>query len=816
MPYDNDDWPSEDGATAVEEHDGAGVAEDESGHSETSDTANDPASATSSSHPPAQLPMSLTKIFDSGVSVSVNGEPWLQVVMGDRGPDEAFVVVYGLLPDRDYEILLCVGKDEAVVSAQTSSVAALNTKSLSDKGRSLRPGQIAFIRMLTSDKVNVTSSSPSTIDNAAGDLISSNDHSRTSSANVHPPSAGNLVLRSHTPPTQDSADPNSVLNDSVDSDGIGPSPGQPTPTHVPASTAASATVMGSGVGAGALTASALQATVNTLLRKARKDTSRAESALRNEIEALKRALDRMSGVDHRAKQKVLALQESIRQATQASKDIDEETTLVEQEKGKWEDEEKEKDEELKSTKAQVGSRVKESEGKIEAMESEVKSFEAEVDVVKKRLEAKLAEKKKLESEKVVELENEIKRLQDETDRALRSPAYEQQHLQQLQQPQGGSGMGGHPPYVHYYQPHSPHQQGQLGNNTAFVPSQIVGGRSGRGGAGRGGRTASGGTSGGGGGGKSSSRRHYGRGGHLGRQTPHHQSGSDELEGYTNQSPQAAHHYPLNPANPEFVPSASASPITAKGTLAAPSSLGPHHQYHSQTSNSVGVSPHLAPRSVHSGFGNDVATIQQQRRSSFSPNLSGVSSGTSPIGPPSQGVPPGSSPSLWTSQNPNSATNSSGLDIWGMPIAPASPKVATSAFNPSPSLQHQGTTSSPPSHFGNNPFSSGMVDSPTASSSPMHAAFLRGTASGSTPGSIGPPWHPVHHNHQQQQQQQLDPLSIGSGRGSAPVSPTFATHEEARASPVAAPGGAATQGQVDWSSMPMSFASVAADRAGRRN
>ncbi|MBE7180186.1 MAG: hypothetical protein INR71_03090 [Terriglobus roseus] len=52
----------------------------------------------------------------------------------------------------------------------------------------------------------------------------------------------------------------------------------------------------------------------------------------------------------------------------------------------------------------------------------------------------------------------------------------------------------------------------------------------------------------------------------------------------------------------------------------------------------------------------------------------------------------------------------------------------------------------------------MVDSPTASSSPMHAAFLRGTASGSTPGSIGPPWHPVHHNHQQQQQQQPPPTS----------------------------------------------------------
>lgn len=293
---------------------------------------------------------------------------------------------------------------------------------------------------------------------------------------------------------------------------------------------------------------------------------------------------------------------------------------------------------------------------------------------------------------------------------------------------------------------------------------------------------------------------------------------------------------MNPANPEFVPSASASPITTKGTLAAPSPFGPSYQHHAQTSNSVGVSPHLTPMSVHGAFGSDLSAIQQQRRSSFSPNLSGISSGTSPIGPPSQSVASGASPSLWSStQIPGSTAAASrlpGADIWGMPVPPASPKMVTNAFLSSPSVANQVISSSPPSHFGNNPFSSaGLVDSTTAStSSPMHSAFLRGAnisapGSSASPSSIAPPWQQLMQQkqqlQQQQQQQQIDPLSNSPGRGSAPVSPTFETQDEMRGSATSphgtvAPPASVPQSQVDWSSMPMSFASVAADRTGRRN
>lgn len=51
----------------------------------------------------------MDRAFDSGVSVSVNGVPWTHVVLADRGGDEAVIVVYGLLPNREYDIDLAVG-----------------------------------------------------------------------------------------------------------------------------------------------------------------------------------------------------------------------------------------------------------------------------------------------------------------------------------------------------------------------------------------------------------------------------------------------------------------------------------------------------------------------------------------------------------------------------------------------------------------------------------------------------------------------------------------------------------------------------------
>lgn len=93
----SDDWPSDDGATAVNDD----ALSDRDSASDTSELPRDGESTSA-----------MTKIFESGVSVAVNGLPWSHVVMGDRGPDEAVIVVFGLLPGREYEMEMSVGSKD--------------------------------------------------------------------------------------------------------------------------------------------------------------------------------------------------------------------------------------------------------------------------------------------------------------------------------------------------------------------------------------------------------------------------------------------------------------------------------------------------------------------------------------------------------------------------------------------------------------------------------------------------------------------------------------------------------------------------------
>ncbi|KAL9936409.1 hypothetical protein V8E36_004477 [Tilletia maclaganii] len=67
------------------------------------------------------------------------------------------------------------------------------------------------------------------------------------------------------------------------------------------------------------------------LRKARKDASRSESALRNEIDSLQRNLERLSAADGRTKQKILALQENVRQAKAAEERLVQEAASLQAE-----------------------------------------------------------------------------------------------------------------------------------------------------------------------------------------------------------------------------------------------------------------------------------------------------------------------------------------------------------------------------------------------------------------------------------------------------------------------------------------------------
>ncbi|KAJ1603554.1 hypothetical protein NDA14_007807 [Ustilago hordei] len=115
----NDDeaWPSDDGATAVEDE--AGSASDASD--------SDYEGAPDARH-------HVTSVFKDRVSVTVNGHDWSHVLMGERGSHEAIVVIFALEPESDYDIQFLVkgGQD----GAHDIFRASLRTRAERDSSRS--------------------------------------------------------------------------------------------------------------------------------------------------------------------------------------------------------------------------------------------------------------------------------------------------------------------------------------------------------------------------------------------------------------------------------------------------------------------------------------------------------------------------------------------------------------------------------------------------------------------------------------------------------------------------------------------------------
>jgi hypothetical protein len=541
----SEEWPSDDEITAVDDDeqrddddaDNERTLDDDSNRLNPDDCSEASEDGTASA-----------KIFDSGVSVCVNGVPWSQVMMGDRRADEAFMVVYGLSPSREYELLLKVQGGEQ----QQSAVVAVSTAADPEE-RSVAPA------------VQQASASIEQTRNAA-------------------PSSS--TLRTHTPPMQDT--------DASPIDGPSESSGFPL---VPAATTSTN-----------VSAAAIQASI----RRARKDASRAESALRSEIEAIKRGLERMSDVDHRSKQKVLALQESIRQATQHAKEIEEEASEVEAERGEWEKKEREKEEELQDVKRIVEENIRQGDAKTKQDDEEVEAVEKELQKITKVLEDKWHSKLRIERERVAEAEQELMRVQMEIDNLLRPQQYSQH----------GN---------HFYSPVS-----QAGS----VPSQ--GGLMSSRGKGRAPLKSSSGN-------RSTSspavaaptsRKTYNR-----LRGQGYSNASDEVPyEYQGASSSSTHGSTLNPHNPEFIP-ASASPVVSKvGVPEYSPSPASRFAFYNRDHDSASHSPmaHLntpssAPWSTTSASPNQTVGVPYWSTSTMNPSPT--------LGHDIWGAPPGNSSPL---------------------------------------------------------------------------------------------------------------------------------------------------------------------------
>ncbi|PWN50605.1 hypothetical protein IE53DRAFT_87042 [Violaceomyces palustris] len=407
VPHD-EDWPSDEGSTAVEEDriDRGDSASESSEFAEGRDKKTDPSEQSI-----------IAALFESEVSVVVNGEDWPHVLMGERGSDEAIVVIFGFQPEQEYDIQFIVGKEAVKVE---SALARVRNQTGGEAKRVNEP--LESIKSLSSG-------------------AHMGNRSRSSSPS-------RPTLKSST----------------MDANANGESSLQEQKAALQANHDASV---------------ALRVSLTAELKKARKETSKAEGALRNEIEAVKRGLDRMSGADHRSKQKVLALQESVRQATIHAREINEEAEALEAERQSWEEKESSVQAELEELRKRVEEEELKAKKSIEEDELAVQELEKELKELTAALKARQEEKESLKDKRLPELEAEIAKVKSQIVESLNKPF-----------PHRGQGLSGPnrqasrlgPTQVHHFvptqafaRPRGLNGLGQPSNHPGRVP-----GRSGHG------------------------------------------------------------------------------------------------------------------------------------------------------------------------------------------------------------------------------------------------------------------------------------------------------------------------------------------------
>jgi myosin heavy subunit len=172
------------------------------------------------------------------------------------------------------------------------------------------------------------------------------------------------------------------------------------------------------------TLSMLQAERESLsgsLKGARKDAQKADASVRAEIDSLKRASDKYASVEHRARQKVLALQEAVKQTMAATAEtharvLETEASLPLVKKQKDEVEEeykllKEKEENILAEKIEV---EKKKRKQIEVMQSELAGLGI-------KLEKLYSKQEKLTSGTIPDLEEELKRIGAKIEKVEKEP-----------------------------------------------------------------------------------------------------------------------------------------------------------------------------------------------------------------------------------------------------------------------------------------------------------------------------------------------------------------------------------------------------------
>jgi hypothetical protein len=153
--------------------------------------------------------------------------------------------------------------------------------------------------------------------------------------------------------------------------------------------------------------------LNTQLKMARRESQRSDAALRAEIEAIKRTAEKQSVADQRAKQKVLALQEAVKQTHAATGELEAEARAVEGDLPRVRQEEAVVEVESATVREAADKKEAEAEETLRGDKKRMSDAQAELASVTNRLEKFQAKKGKLEAETLPDLKQQLAEIQQQ-------------------------------------------------------------------------------------------------------------------------------------------------------------------------------------------------------------------------------------------------------------------------------------------------------------------------------------------------------------------------------------------------------------------
>ncbi|KAI6107854.1 hypothetical protein EV401DRAFT_2001083 [Pisolithus croceorrhizus] len=314
----------------------------------------------------------LADILTQELSVDVNGSSWKHfIVHVPDATDEAIVLIYGLYPGRQYDI------DIALVSGGTVGRRMVVTNDVTESGS---VGQ----RIEDNGAISVDWD----VNGTASEEVTPTD-------TIIPPMVGSLPMAETT--LSPSPDPSSPVSHSP-SPSATPTPTSLTQTHEDRLRALSSTLS---------SLNEEQATLQSLLKSTRRDAQKTSTALRNEVDILRRASEKAVVAEGRARQRVRALEDSVKKANEGREEIEREIEQNEGAMPSLREREANAEDELKRTKAEADVVRVEREKKEEEERKRKESMRAESLSLTQRTERLNVKRERLEGSVIPDLEAQL-------------------------------------------------------------------------------------------------------------------------------------------------------------------------------------------------------------------------------------------------------------------------------------------------------------------------------------------------------------------------------------------------------------------------